>query len=572
LKIRLLFRNILLINPLVLFFVLSANSQPIIFLDNSNSIKSKNIGVLPDKAYSFEQIISDENIKFKTTDTLENNISDAYWIKVKVFNPSAYSEKYYVQFLPMMDNTLYYFSKNKKKWIKYSNGLMVNNRQRNVWLMPCPLPANDTTELYIRTNISALRTSKFPIIASVWFEKESYVNASEQFIALATWSTVLVFILFLLYNAYIFFIFRDKTFLYYLVAQIGGLIFILGDQFYFNVLLPFRFCVAEMNSEKFIIFNEINGVAVDLAVALILFGYGQITRVYLELPKFLPKLDKALKYLIIGFVFSAIAYNILVFSKLIDQTKIAFLIPNLLIICIVSVILFVALLSYVRKHKMARYFLVANGISITLILVSSILYLFIEVVRTTDHAIIAKIVVIAQAFFLAIALVQRVLLIREELKEKQFETKELAFQNTLQKAQNDLLHEKLEANQRELASNALYLSHKNEMLLNLKSNMQSLSQKLPNTALEEIKNIKLVIQNNLYLDGDWERFRIHFEQVHPDFFKNLLKENPGLTQNEIRLCAYFHLNLSTKEIAAMLNIDPASVRKAKMRLNKKLRV
>ncbi|HEY8896589.1 MAG TPA: LuxR C-terminal-related transcriptional regulator, partial [Niastella sp.] len=48
--------------------------------------------------------------------------------------------------------------------------------------------------------------------------------------------------------------------------------------------------------------------------------------------------------------------------------------------------------------------------------------------------------------------------------------------------------------------------------------------------------------------------------------------HPTLTKNEIRLCAYFHINLSTKEIASLLNIDPASVRRAKTRLYKKMGV
>jgi DNA-binding NarL/FixJ family response regulator len=107
-------------------------------------------------------------------------------------------------------------------------------------------------------------------------------------------------------------------------------------------------------------------------------------------------------------------------------------------------------------------------------------------------------------------------------------------------------------------------------LIDLKANLQVLSKKLPETGQAVIKNIEAVIKNNLYLDDDWERFRIHFEDVHPDFFKKLEAEHPTLTKNEVRLCAYFHINLSTKEIANLLNIDPASVRKAKMRLNKKM--
>ncbi|MFY7911786.1 MAG: 7TM diverse intracellular signaling domain-containing protein [Emticicia sp.] len=551
---------------------LTAQGQNIIKLDESASIKSKDFSILPDKSYTFQQILADKSLKFKHTDTLAIDATDAYWIKLKVHNPFAYSEKYMVEFLPMADNTLYYFNKNQQKWLSYSNGLMVNNRQRNIWLMPCVLPANETVELYIKTNIKAFRKASAPIQATVWLEKESYITENEQFIALATWITVFVFVFFLIYNAYIFYVFRDKTFIYYLIAQIGGIIFILADQFYFNVLLPFRFCVVDAQPNGFVMFHEINGVMFDIGVSMILFGYVQITRLYFDTTNNLPKQDLVLKYLPFGFITTVVISNVLLFSGIIKAGKLPNLLPNFVIFSTIVCIFYVAILSFRRKHKLARYFLVANGTSMSIILVSSFLYLFVDVVRTTDHAIFAKVAIIAQALFLAIALVQRVLLIREELKQKQLETQELVFQNTMQQAQNQYLQEKLEANQRELASNTLYISQKNELLLDLKSSVQHLGENLPDTSQKVIKNIKAVIQNNLHLESDWERFRIHFEQVHPNFFKQLQITHPTLTQYEIRLCAYFHLNLSTKEIANLLNIDPASVRKAKMRLNKKMQV
>lgn len=570
LKNTLISRFIIL--SILVFGKFSAQSQNVIKLNESASIKSKGFSILPDKSYTFQQILTDKSLKFKHTDTLAINVTDAYWIKLKVHNPFAYSEKYMVEFLPMVDNTLYYFNKNQQKWLSYSNGLMVNNRQRNIWLMPCVLPANETVELYIKANIKSFRKASAPIQATVWLEKENYITENERFIALATWITVAVFIFFLIYNAYIFYVFRDKTFIYYLIAQIGGIIFILADQFYFNVLLPFRFCVVDSQPDGFVVFHDINGVMFDIGVAMILYGYVQITRIYFDTPINFPKQDSLLKYLPLIFIAVVSISNFLLFSAIIKVGKLPNILPNFLIICTIACILYVAIISFRKRHKLARYFLIANGISIAIILISSIFYLFVEVVRTTDHAIFAKIAIIAQALFLAIALVQRVLLIREELKQKQLETQELVFQNTLQQAQNQYLQEKLEANQRELASNTLYITQKNELLLDLKSSVQHLGENLPDTSQKVIKNIKAVIQNNLHLESDWERFRIHFEQVHPNFFKQLQITHPTLTQYEIRLCAYFHLNLSTKEIANLLNIDPASVRKAKMRLNKKMQV
>ena len=54
-------------------------------------------------------------------------------------------------------------------------------------------------------------------------------------------------------------------------------------------------------------------------------------------------------------------------------------------------------------------------------------------------------------------------------------------------------------------------------------------------------------------------------------FQNQLKQRyPKLTAYDLRLCTYLKANLSTKEIATLLNITPDSVKKAKHRLRKKL--
>jgi DNA-binding CsgD family transcriptional regulator len=78
------------------------------------------------------------------------------------------------------------------------------------------------------------------------------------------------------------------------------------------------------------------------------------------------------------------------------------------------------------------------------------------------------------------------------------------------------------------------------------------------------------LQTNLHLDEDWTKFKLHFEKVHPHFFEEMQAKYPTLTKNELRLLSYFHINLTTKEIATLLNIDPASVRRAKTRLFKKM--
>jgi len=141
-----------------------------------------------------------------------------------------------------------------------------------------------------------------------------------------------------------------------------------------------------------------------------------------------------------------------------------------------------------------------------------------------------------------------------------------------EKIRNELLNQNLEANQRELASTTLYMVQKNEMLAQLKKQIQDSNQQYPDNKHQGLKGIESILNSNLYLDSDWSKFKLHFEQVHPNFFSELLAKHPSLTKNEVRLFAYFHINLSTKEIAVMLNVDPGSVRRAKSRLYKKMAI
>jgi tetratricopeptide (TPR) repeat protein len=162
---------------------------------------------------------------------------------------------------------------------------------------------------------------------------------------------------------------------------------------------------------------------------------------------------------------------------------------------------------------------------------------------------------------------------RRNTQALQTENENIQLRNELlaieSKREKEKLQENLDFNQRELATTTLYLFQKNEMLTELKQEFESLSEAVPKKQLDKIRS---TIQNNLYVDADWDRFKLHFEQVHPDFFKSLHENNPNLTVYEMRLCAYLHMKLSTKEIASLLNIEPASVFTAKMRLNKKLNI
>ena len=61
-----------------------------------------------------------------------------------------------------------------------------------------------------------------------------------------------------------------------------------------------------------------------------------------------------------------------------------------------------------------------------------------------------------------------------------------------------------------------------------------------------------------------------FNNTCNGFFDRLIEKHPKLTNSDLRLCAYIRLNLSTKEIASLMNVSSSSVEMAKYRLRKKL--
>ena len=59
---------------------------------------------------------------------------------------------------------------------------------------------------------------------------------------------------------------------------------------------------------------------------------------------------------------------------------------------------------------------------------------------------------------------------------------------------------------------------------------------------------------------------------HADFRRRMSARYIALTEYDLRLCVMLKANLSTKEISVLLNITPDSVKKAKHRLRKKLKM
>lgn len=130
--------------------------------------------------------------------------------------------------------------------------------------------------------------------------------------------------------------------------------------------------------------------------------------------------------------------------------------------------------------------------------------------------------------------------------------------------EHEILVLEIENKSRELSNAALNLIRKNEALQSLKDNLME-SRSEPRS----IEKIIRRIDEHLEADHDWEIFEASFNQVHDDFFKRLMEQYPDLTPGDLRLAAYLKMNLSSKEIAPLLNISIRGVENKRYRLRKK---
>ena len=105
---------------------------------------------------------------------------------------------------------------------------------------------------------------------------------------------------------------------------------------------------------------------------------------------------------------------------------------------------------------------------------------------------------------------------------------------------------------------------KNKFLSRLKFELKKIESS------PKIKTVINTIDRNLNNQDDWKFFEQAFNNADKDFLRKVKKTHPELTNNDLRLCAYLRLNLSSKEIAPLLNISLSSVEIKRYRLRKKM--
>ncbi len=115
----------------------------------------------------------------------------------------------------------------------------------------------------------------------------------------------------------------------------------------------------------------------------------------------------------------------------------------------------------------------------------------------------------------------------------------------------------------------MYLTKLNEVVLTIAEKLRKYD---PVEGSSNFRLIQSVISELEYTSNtdSWKEFEVRFQNVHVDFYKKLGEQFPDLTPNELKLCAFMRLNMSTKEISSLTGQSQDSVRQARSRLRQKL--
>ena len=134
------------------------------------------------------------------------------------------------------------------------------------------------------------------------------------------------------------------------------------------------------------------------------------------------------------------------------------------------------------------------------------------------------------------------------------------------------LEKQIDFQSKQLTTHALNMMQKNSLLHSLQNDLKGITSNAKQELKPELRKLRKNIEFNLKNEKDWEVFKLYFEQLNKDFFKRLIAQYPDLTSGDLRLTALLKLNLNTKEIAAILNLSPDSVKNARYRLRKKFKL
>ena len=157
------------------------------------------------------------------------------------------------------------------------------------------------------------------------------------------------------------------------------------------------------------------------------------------------------------------------------------------------------------------------------------------------------------------------------LQEAQHMEEVLKAEKEIIRLNNEKLESELNHKTQELTSSSLHVMHNVEAVQKVKEQLQRLMDEVnEKETRQQLRKILRAVEEEIKIENNWEQFETHFNQVHQNFLKRLSQDYPELTHKDLKMCAYLRLNLSSKDIAALLKLSLRGVETSRYRIRKKM--
>ncbi|HVZ39316.1 MAG TPA: tetratricopeptide repeat protein [Candidatus Kapabacteria bacterium] len=173
--------------------------------------------------------------------------------------------------------------------------------------------------------------------------------------------------------------------------------------------------------------------------------------------------------------------------------------------------------------------------------------------------------------------------LRNELagREKQHAIAELQVRFDLEKAERERemyrlqvegLRAEMRLKQNELTAMAVNLLQKKELLADMQYQLEKLHGESRRSGTDTVERMISEITSTKHADADWKIFEQQLDHLHQDFIRLLSERCPLLTPTELKICSLARINLSTKDVAAILCTSVRTVDSHKYNIRRKLRL
>lgn len=476
--------------------------------------------IIQDNNYSFEHVLTDSILAFTSNPLLHNfKSNNYYWIKCTIENPFNNPQEYHLAVFPFIDNTFYFYNNEEKKWQNTASGLGNSNGTRSFSYFPLTIENNKKNTFYIRMNVSALAGFKDSTHVHLNLVKTTVVKQNEQRNYIIWIITLVIILMLFLYNLYSYFVFKDNAFLYYLLILVGAAIYITGVNKFFNALFPKGIYQVLLSKEGYVYYFNLNAFFTELAILIIITGFIQFTRNYLQTKAILPKWDKVLKYINLVFAI-AISFTSITTITGIWYSFDYFTMPiNYAIIIILLLIILVGVIAYKRKYMFGKYFLVANILPLFFMILVAV-YFIINPTANDGAKLLPNIAILSLSLTFAIALFFRITTLKKDLGNEQLQAQTLI---------NNLKRSEQSNNEKEIHLKEIHHRVKNNLqiingllFMQFKDNNDEKMKAQLKQSQERIKSMALV-HNKLYESND--NVHVYIKEYIKDLAGDILKTN-----------------------------------------------